>query len=174
MTPDTLTLPVAENEADFDLAMECGASLRWGHKVGPAGEKLTTLSVSMSDTDFVTFVRRVRESVVPPAAAAAAAQSLHPIFQDIVDQFVSPKPATGYHCYEWDGGLAVPVKCELEYDEAERGSREKGTGLQLERDYPAAMTLLTAEVNGVDIYSLLSASQVAFVEKKALECEQSV
>ena len=34
-------------------------------------------------------------------------------------------------------GVSAPIECVLEYEPAERGERERGTGLQLEPDYDA-------------------------------------
>ena len=160
------TQVVTDSDADFDLAMECGASLKWGYRVGPDGEKLNTLAVSMSGADFTTFVGRVRSSMT-----VQAVQVLHPVFQDIVDKFLRPKLTTGQRSYAWSAGLFPPIMCELEYEAAEEGSREQGTGLQLEPDHPAQMTLLTAELNGVDIYSMLSEEQIAEVQTLALTAE---
>lgn len=93
-------------------------------------------------------------------------QALHPLFQEIVDMFLSPVPAVGYHHYDWDGGLDKPIECALDFEPAERGARE--AGLQVEPDYPAKLTLVTAKVNGVDIAPLLTEKQISAVEKLAL------
>jgi hypothetical protein len=162
----------------FDLALAYGAVISEGRsKAGPNGEKITTYSVTMSGDDFKLLADVLGKPVpaIDPIPAKVPApglgQGLHPAFQEIVDRFLSPIPATGYHTYEWDGGLTVPVVCELEYEEAERGSREQGSGLQMEPDYPESMTLVSAEVNGVDIYPLLDEKQKEEIEIKALKGE---
>lgn len=66
-------------------------------------------------------------------------------------------------------GTQLTLACWLEYHEAERGSRERGTGLQLEPDYPADAILCIAEVNGQDITELLSKSVVDSIEAAFLE-----
>jgi len=70
------------------------------------------------------------------------------------------------YTYIFDGG---ELECELEYNEAERGSRERGTGLQLEPDHSEFCTLETAKLNGVDIAEMLSPEVVDFIETMALE-----
>jgi len=70
------------------------------------------------------------------------------------------------YTYIFDGG---ELECELEYNEAERGSCERGTGLQLEPDHPEFCTLETAKLNGVDIAEMLSTEVVDFIEMMALE-----
>jgi len=69
------------------------------------------------------------------------------------------------YTYIFDGG---ELECELEYDEAERGSRERGTGLQLEPDHTEYCVLETARLDGVDIAEMLSTEVVDFIETMAL------
>lgn len=64
-------------------------------------------------------------------------------------------------------GLAEDVICHLEYEPAERGSRERG--IQMEPDYPASMTLHHAWLRGVDILGILSEDIVMEIEADALE-----
>jgi len=75
------------------------------------------------------------------------------------------------YTYIFDGG---ELECELEYNEAERGSRERGTGLQLEPDHPEFCTLETAKLNGVDIAELLSLEVIGFIETMALEQTEDI
>jgi len=70
------------------------------------------------------------------------------------------------YTYIFDGG---ELECELEYEPAERGSRERGTGLQLEPDHPEFCTLETAKLNGVDIAEMLSPEVVDFIEMMAID-----
>lgn len=80
----------------------------------------------------------------------------------------APACPSGCIEYEWDADLAEPVVCHLEYEPAERGSREYGTGLQLEPDYDEAVTLTAAYVRGLDISPMLSSTQVEHIESLAL------
>jgi len=75
------------------------------------------------------------------------------------------------YTYIFDGG---ELECELEYNEAERGSRERGTGLQLEPDEPEYCVLETAKLNGVDISEMLSPEVVDFIEMMALEQTEDI
>ena len=70
------------------------------------------------------------------------------------------------YVYKFDGG---ELECKLEYESAERGNRENGTGLQLGPDFQASATLITAKLNGVDIFELLSDDLVKMIEAKAIE-----
>ena len=67
------------------------------------------------------------------------------------------------------GELDCELDCELEYELAELGEREHGTGLQLEPDEPENAVLITAELNGVDIFELLSEYIIKLIETKALQ-----
>ena len=70
------------------------------------------------------------------------------------------------YTYNFKGGK---LECELEYETAERGSRERGTGLQLEPDFHASAILITAKLNGIDIFDLLHDDLVKMIEAKAIE-----
>ena len=48
------------------------------------------------------------------------------------------------------------LECEVEFTPVEIGSREFGTGLQLEPDYAESMTILSIKVGGVDIMDVVS------------------
>ena len=75
----------------------------------------------------------------------------------------------GVEEFEYDLGLSEPITCLMEYEEAETGARERGTGLQLEPDYPANATLIGAYLNGVDIIDILSKETVDNIEIAYLE-----
>jgi hypothetical protein len=64
--------------------------------------------------------------------------------------------------------LASHIECELEYEPAERGAREYGTGLQLEPDYDESIELQSAKVMGIEIGFLLSDDVVKEIEQAAL------
>ena len=77
-----------------------------------------------------------------------------------------PRDTTQFeHCL----GLAEPLVCWIHYSAAERGPRERGTGLQMEPDYPESAELVAAYVRDVDVISLLSDRTVALIEQKFLE-----
>lgn len=64
----------------------------------------------------------------------------------------------------------IEVTCEFDYTAAERGSRERGTGLQMEPDYPAEATLLSAkDEDGKDWYDQLSKPEIERLEIDAVE-----
>jgi len=71
------------------------------------------------------------------------------------------------YTYIFDGG---ELECELEYEPAERGSRENG--MQMEPDYPESCTLETAKLNGIDIAELLSSDVVSLIELEALNQQE--
>ena len=74
----------------------------------------------------------------------------------------------GLHQFEWKSiYCAAPLECHCDYTPAEVGSRE--SGLQIEPDFSAHMTLHAAFVKGVDISELLSKETVGEIEKAALE-----
>lgn len=107
-------------------------------------------------------------------------QTLHPVFLQALAPFVAqpkslgsidfqrcghttPSPERGTERFEYTLG-EVELACDLEFEAAERGSRERGTGLQLEPDHPARATLIQAYVRDVPIYELLSEEQHAEIE----------
>jgi len=63
----------------------------------------------------------------------------------------------------------VELDCELDYEPAERGSREPSTGLQMEPDEPENAILITAKIGGIDISELLSEDIIGLIEAKALK-----
>lgn len=65
--------------------------------------------------------------------------------------------------------LTEPLVCWIDYTAEERGSRERGTGLQMEPDYPESAQLVAAYIRDVDVISLLSDRTVALIEQKYLE-----
>jgi len=62
------------------------------------------------------------------------------------------------------------LKCELEYEAPEIGYREDG--VQVEPDYPASCVLIIAELQGVDVYFLLSDELVEEIEIAASEQQE--
>jgi len=70
------------------------------------------------------------------------------------------------YTFIFDGG---ELDCELDYEPECRGSRERGTGLQMEPDEPANAFLVTAKIGGVDISELLSEDIIGLIEAKALK-----
>lgn len=48
------------------------------------------------------------------------------------------------------------LECEVEYTPAETGSREFGTGLQIEPDYPEDVALLSVKAGDIDILDVLA------------------
>lgn len=101
--------------------------------------------------------------------------ALHPVFQQALAPFLRPAythvyPA-GLHCFDWQASERLNVKCFLDYEAPERGARE--SGLAIEPDYPASMTLHSAYVGGQDIYDALSAVTVEEIEALALLGVQS-
>jgi len=69
------------------------------------------------------------------------------------------------YTYKFDGG---ELDCELEYEQSESGSRELGTGLQIEPDTPENAILITAKIGEIDISELLSDDLIGFIEEKAI------
>lgn len=80
----------------------------------------------------------------------------------------APKLQSGQIEYHWQVLEDEPVICHLDYSAPERGSRERGTGLQMEPDYEADCTLCAAYVGGVDIIEILSQDQCREIERLAL------
>jgi len=70
------------------------------------------------------------------------------------------------YTYKFHGG---ELDCELDYEPSERGSRERGTGLQLEPDYPERTNLEIAKLNGVEITELLSQRIIELIEEQSLK-----
>jgi len=62
--------------------------------------------------------------------------------------------------------LGVELVCWFEYEPAERGSREPGTGFQLEPDYPETWTLTHVYLpwSSVDIAPVLAEGLVEEIE----------
>lgn len=71
-----------------------------------------------------------------------------------------------YECDE----LGVTLTCFFEYEPEERGSREFGTGLQLEPDYPATFTLMHVYTpEGLDIAAVMKAGLIDEIEQWAAD-----
>lgn len=65
--------------------------------------------------------------------------------------------------------FGISLECTFEYEPEEKGSRERGTGLQLEPDSPEEIILLSVEVKGTNVLDLLDNTIVTQIEKKCLE-----
>jgi hypothetical protein len=75
---------------------------------------------------------------------------------------------SGLQCFSYSPrGTDLQLECWIEYEGAERGSREHG--LQMEPDEPASATLHIVEVNNEDIYEILNASTIDEIETAFLE-----
>lgn len=59
------------------------------------------------------------------------------------------------------------IECELEYYEGCKGSWEDGQ--QMEPDDPPSMTLMSARVDGTDIYEMLIQHYIDTIEEETLE-----
>lgn len=69
--------------------------------------------------------------------------------------------------YESDD-LGITLTCYFAYEPASRGSREFGTGLQLEPDYPATYTLAHAYTpDGLDIAPVMRMDMIEMLEEEA-------
>lgn len=82
----------------------------------------------------------------------------------------------GLVCYSYEcDDLGVNLECWFEYEPEERGSREVGTGLQLEPDYPATWTLVHAYLPGsdVDIACVLRDEVVTEIEEWVVDQVES-
>jgi hypothetical protein len=62
----------------------------------------------------------------------------------------------------------VELECHFEYEPEVRGAREPLTGMQLEPDYAATLTLVAAYVGAVDIMPLLSIDTIDDIEKELM------
>ncbi len=71
--------------------------------------------------------------------------------------------------------LGVHLECWFEFEPAERGARERGTGLQLEPDYPETWTLCHVYLPGsdVDIAPVMSDKLIAVIEEAAAGADES-
>lgn len=69
------------------------------------------------------------------------------------------------YTYKFDGGQ---LDCELACEPGETGSRELGTGLQLDPDYAVTANLVSSKLGGVDVFSLLSMTTIWDIEEKAI------
>jgi hypothetical protein len=72
---------------------------------------------------------------------------------------------------EWEcDELGVTLTCFFEYEPEERGSREFGTGLQLEPDYPATFTLVHVYTpEGLDISAVMKLGLIDEIEQWAAD-----
>jgi len=67
--------------------------------------------------------------------------------------------------------LGLTLRCEFEYEPAEVGSVESGTGLKLEPDYPEVWTLISVFLpkSDVDLSAVLHPDVIFQVEREAAE-----
>jgi len=74
-----------------------------------------------------------------------------------------------FYIEEIDDHLELPVKYQAKYYPAEYGSREAGTGLQLEPDYPAGTEVedFHVEIDGLWYYFDPTENQIEAAEKNA-------
>lgn len=79
----------------------------------------------------------------------------------------APRADKGVETFDYYIG-DVDVVCHLDYSPAERGSRERGTGIQLEPDYEARADLLAVYVRDVDVITMLSDDQISDIEEAFL------
>ena len=81
---------------------------------------------------------------------------------------ITPPCERGLLRFEYTLG-DIDLVCDLEYERAQRGSRE--SGIQMEPDYPENATLWNAYVLDVNIAELLSPKQCAEIEEAFLAQE---
>ena len=60
------------------------------------------------------------------------------------------------------------AEVRYEYHEAERGSRERGSGIQLEPDYPESVEILKIICQKQDIMNLFSDRQIEVIQQQIL------
>lgn len=84
----------------------------------------------------------------------------------------APRADKGIETFEYYLG-DVDVVCHIDYSPPERGSRERGTGLQMEPDYDERADVLAVYVRDVDIITMLSDDQVGDIETAFLEQDRS-
>jgi hypothetical protein len=58
------------------------------------------------------------------------------------------------HDYTFKYG-SLFLDCKIEYEPGERGSREYGTGLQLDPDYDAVANVISVSLKGVDVTDII-------------------
>jgi hypothetical protein len=71
--------------------------------------------------------------------------------------------------------LGLDLDCWFDYEPAEQGARERGTGLQLEPDYPETWTLCHVYLPGsnVDITPVMSSKLIALIEEDIARGDES-
>ena len=71
--------------------------------------------------------------------------------------------------------LGLDLECWFAYEPEERGARERGTGLQLEPDYPETWTLCHVYLPGsdVDIAPVMSDKLIARIEEAIAQGDES-
>lgn len=104
---------------------------------------------------------------------------LHPIFAQALAPFTSgltpqhpsaPSCPKGLEVFTYYIG-DVELTCHMEYEAPCLGSRERGTGLQMEPDYDAGATLCAAYAYGGEVTDLLDDDKRAEIEIAFLEQE---
>ena len=60
-----------------------------------------------------------------------------------------------YNVYYKTNYKPLYLEVEIEYEPPQIGSREYGTGLQLEPDYPEDVYVISAKLKGVDVVDIL-------------------
>ena len=83
----------------------------------------------------------------------------------VLNTRTTPRCPRGMHEYEYECGQ-ITLICHLDYEPAERGGRE--SGLQMEPDFAAQMTLHAAYIGSIDVSSQLDDNVVADIEESAL------
>lgn len=79
----------------------------------------------------------------------------------------APPPAPGLWS-KWTEHEGVQLLLHFEYEPASEGSREPMSGMKLEPDYPASVTIVKVYVRDVDILPLLSVNVIDQLEHDLL------
>lgn len=66
---------------------------------------------------------------------------------------------------------SLVLDCMIDYTPAERGSREYGTGIQLEPDYPEEADVISVSVNNVDITDIIREDIIEEIQEAFLNQE---
>lgn len=87
---------------------------------------------------------------------------------DAAPFLAAPPVPQGMHS-AWTEYEGVQLLLYFEYEPPEVGSREPMTGLKLEPDYPASVTIVHVYVRDIDIASLLPFSLIDTLETELLK-----
>jgi hypothetical protein len=74
-----------------------------------------------------------------------------------------------YNVYHKTNYKPLFLEVEVEHTPSERGSREFGTGLQLEPDYADEVCVLSAVIKGVDVVDILVDNIIDDIKEYYLE-----